>query len=99
MPSKMLKDSLSRPEYLQKSQIEVIASTLDQHADYDGGKICDLVDFLLSDSAEACSGKMISAQWDNWIEWPNHIDEIKNSDLYTLRRITARDYGQVWGDL
>jgi 3-oxoacyl-[acyl-carrier protein] reductase len=99
MPSKMLGDSLSRPEYLQKSQIEVIESALNKHSDFDGEKILNLVDFLLSGMADAFSGKMVSAQWDNWSEWPNHSDEIKNSDLYTLRRITGRDRGQDWGDL
>lgn len=99
MPSKMLKDSLIRPKYLQESQVEIITTVLNNHADYDGRKILELVDFLLSGSADVCSGKMVSAQWDNWVEWPNHLDEMKNSDLYTLRRITGRDRGHVWGDL
>jgi 3-oxoacyl-[acyl-carrier protein] reductase len=42
---------------------------------------------------------LISAEWDNWEEWPNNLDQLKNSDLYTLRRITGRDRGQQWGDL
>jgi short-subunit dehydrogenase len=99
MPSKMLKDSLIRPEYLQESQVELITTALNDYADYDGRKILDLVDFLLSGSADVCSGKMVSAQWDNWAEWPNHLDEMKDSDLYTLRRIIGRDRGHVWGDL
>jgi short-subunit dehydrogenase len=99
MPSKMLKDSLSRPEFLQELQIEIITNALNDDNVYDGKKILDLVDFLLSGSADECSGKMVSAQWDNWAEWPNHLNEIRHSDLYTLRRITGRDRGHIWGDL
>ena len=31
-------------------------------------------------------------------KWPEHLDELKNSDIYTLRRITGRDRGFDWGD-
>ena len=59
----------------------------------------NLIDFLASEASFGITGKLISAEWDNWAEWPSHLREIKNSDLYTLRRITGRDRGQDWGDL
>jgi short-subunit dehydrogenase len=99
MPSKMLAESLMKPETLTKSEIEKITSVLANQDNFDGKKILDLLDFLLSDSANFCSGRMISAQWDNWHEWPKHQQEILSSDLFTLRRITGRDRGQEWGDL
>jgi 3-oxoacyl-[acyl-carrier protein] reductase len=46
----------------------------------------------------AVSGKLISAVWDDWEHWPEHLDELSSSDVYTLRRITARDRGFEWGD-
>ena len=58
-----------------------------------------LIDFLASDASIGINGKLISAEWDNWAEWPSHLHEIKNSDVYTLRRVTGRDRGQDWGDL
>jgi NAD(P)-dependent dehydrogenase (short-subunit alcohol dehydrogenase family) len=58
-----------------------------------------LIDFLSSRSSIGITGKLISAEWDNWSEWPNNLDQLKNSDLYTLRRIAGRDRGQQWGDL
>jgi NAD(P)-dependent dehydrogenase (short-subunit alcohol dehydrogenase family) len=58
----------------------------------------DLVDFLASDASEGITGKLISAEWDNWAEWSRHIPEIRDSDVYTLRRITGRDRGKAWGD-
>jgi hypothetical protein len=59
----------------------------------------NLIDFLASDASIGITGKLISAEWDNWAEWPSHLHEIKNLDIYTLRRITGRDRGQEWGDL
>ena len=59
----------------------------------------ELIDFLASDSSFGITGKLISAEWDNWSEWPNHLQQLESSDIYTLRRITGRDRGQNWGDL
>lgn len=62
-------------------------------------KVISLVDFLSSESSIGITGKLISAEWDNWPEWPNNLEELKKSDLYTLRRITGKDRDQQWGDL
>lgn len=62
-------------------------------------KVCDLIKFLVSDKSNGITGKLISAEWDNWVEWPNHISELQDSKLYTLRRIVARDLGFTWGDI
>jgi NADP-dependent 3-hydroxy acid dehydrogenase YdfG len=59
----------------------------------------DLIHFLASEASVGITGKLISAEWDNWAQWPSHLSEIKTLDLYTLRRITGRDRGQTWGDL
>jgi NAD(P)-dependent dehydrogenase (short-subunit alcohol dehydrogenase family) len=62
-------------------------------------KALELMDFLTSNIGAGITGRLISAEWDNWTEWPNNLDQLKNTDLYTLRRITGRDRGQQWGDL
>lgn len=62
------------------------------------GKGAELAVFLATDAARGITGRLISAVWDRWDEWPNHIDALEGSDLYTLRRITGRDRGQSWGD-
>lgn len=62
-------------------------------------KACGLINFLASDVSDGITGKLISAEWDKWVEWPQHIRELRDSDLYTLRRITGRDRGQAWGDI
>jgi NAD(P)-dependent dehydrogenase (short-subunit alcohol dehydrogenase family) len=61
-------------------------------------KVADLAIFLASDTSKGISGKLISANWDQWTAWPAHIDELQ-SDLYTLRRITGKDRRKDWGDL
>jgi 3-oxoacyl-[acyl-carrier protein] reductase len=61
-------------------------------------RVADLALFLSSQAARGITGKLISAIWDHWECWPNHIDELVGSDLYTLRRIAGRDRGLSWGD-
>jgi 3-oxoacyl-[acyl-carrier protein] reductase len=58
----------------------------------------DLVVFLASHHSDGVTGKLISAIWDNWQEFPQHLQEIANSDVYTLRRIIGRDRGIAWCD-
>jgi NAD(P)-dependent dehydrogenase (short-subunit alcohol dehydrogenase family) len=61
-------------------------------------KGAELALFLASSISDGISGKLISAVWDNWEEWIQHVDELSVSDAYTLRRITGRDRGLLWGD-
>jgi len=62
-------------------------------------RVVDLVDFLITKKGSKITGKIISAIWDDWGIWPEHIDELLNSDAYTIRRITGRDRGFDWGDV
>ena len=56
----------------------------------------DLCAFLASDESNGITGKLISAQWDKWREFPLHRDELMNSDIYTLKRIVAKERGKDW---
>lgn len=58
-----------------------------------------LIKFLTSPESRGISGKLISAEWDNWTEWSNHLSELRQSDVYTLRRITGNDRNLNWGDV
>jgi len=58
----------------------------------------DLAVFLGSPASNGITGKLISAPWDQWQDWPQHAAELAKSDVYTLRRITGRDRGMSWGD-
>ena len=58
---------------------------------------CDLILFLGSKYSDGIKGKLVSALWDDWRNWPKYKKILQNSDLYTLRRITAKDRGFNWG--
>jgi 3-oxoacyl-[acyl-carrier protein] reductase len=52
------------------------------------GRALDLVEWLLSPASDGISGRLISAQWDDWVALARRKDELAASDLCTLRRIT-----------
>ena len=54
--------------------------------------------FLGSVKSNGITGKLISAVWDRWEDWPDHLEDLNKSDVYTLRRITGRDRDMKWGD-
>ena len=58
----------------------------------------DLINFLISDAGDKITGKLISAQWDNFEMWADNIEKVSESDVYTLRRIVGKDRKLDWGD-
>jgi len=54
--------------------------------------------FLASALSDGLTGKLISAIWDPWESFPEHLRDIQDSDIYTLRRILPKDRGQHWAD-
>lgn len=50
-----------------------------------------LVDFLLSEQSAGISGRLLSAPWDDWKSLPGHLDKLRSSDVFTLRRIVPED--------
>jgi NAD(P)-dependent dehydrogenase (short-subunit alcohol dehydrogenase family) len=62
-------------------------------------KACKLILFLCSERSNGITGKLISAEWDSWYLWQDHIKELNESDVYTLRRIVGKDRNFVWGDI
>lgn len=99
LKTRMLKEMLDAGPDILGSQL--FNKSVDKAADKTDStkKACELVNFLASDESNGITGKLISAEWDNWNEWPNHIQQLRESDLYTLRRITGRDRNQTWGDI
>lgn len=61
-------------------------------------KGANLAVFLASPASDGITAKLISAVWDDWERWPQHLQELNGSDAYTLRRIAGRDRGFTWGD-
>jgi len=56
----------------------------------------DLAVFLLSAASDGITGKLISAVWDPWTEFHEHLDDLNRTDVYTLRRIVPADRGLKW---
>ena len=52
--------------------------------------------FLGSSGSDGITGKLISAIWDPWEELDVHKADLKDSDIYTLRRIVPSDRGLSW---
>jgi NAD(P)-dependent dehydrogenase (short-subunit alcohol dehydrogenase family) len=52
--------------------------------------------FLASSASDGITGKLISALWDPWETLQTHADELRRSDVYTLRRIVPGDRGMAW---
>jgi len=51
-------------------------------------KVIALTHWLLSEKSDGISGKLISAQWDDFTQLKAQEGILKNPDTYTLRRIT-----------
>jgi NAD(P)-dependent dehydrogenase (short-subunit alcohol dehydrogenase family) len=53
--------------------------------------------FLASGESDGITGKLISAPWDPWEELPSHAEDLRSTDVYTLRRIVPADRHLSWG--
>ena len=62
-------------------------------------KATDLILFLGSKYSDGIKGKLISALWDDLKIWYKYLKILKNSDLYTLKRINSKDRGFDWGEV
>ena len=54
--------------------------------------------FLASAASDGITGKLISAVWDPWDELPEHLEDLRQTDVYTLRRIVPKDRRLPWSD-
>lgn len=60
-----------------------------------GAKLCV---FLATKESDGITGRLLSALWDPWDKLPELAEQLKQSDIYTLRRIVPKDRGQDWGE-
>ena len=54
--------------------------------------------FLGSAASDGITGKLISAVWDPWETLPEHLEDLQQTDVYTLRRIIPKERGMTWGE-
>ena len=53
--------------------------------------------FLASAASDGITGKLISAPWDPWEKLAEHAEDLRSTDVYTLRRIVPADRDLEWG--
>ena len=97
MKTDMLAEVLSKAHAAGEKE-HSLASKVFEEGGASMDRVADLALFLASDASKGITGKLISAVWDDWEHWPEHLSDLSNSDVYTLRRITGRDRGFAWGD-
>jgi NAD(P)-dependent dehydrogenase (short-subunit alcohol dehydrogenase family) len=52
--------------------------------------------YLASKTSDGVTGRLISAIWDEWATLAERLPQYKDTDVYALRRITAKDRGFDW---
>ena len=52
--------------------------------------------YLLSRDSDGITGRLVSAVWDPWASLESHLEELRRTDIYTLRRIVPEDRGLKW---
>lgn len=60
-----------------------------------GAALCT---FLATAESDGITGRLLSAVWDPWTKLPDYIEQLKASDIYTLRRIVPKDRGFSWDE-
>jgi NAD(P)-dependent dehydrogenase (short-subunit alcohol dehydrogenase family) len=60
-------------------------------------KGAELAVFLGSGSSDGITGKLLSAIWDPWAALPDHVADLRGTDVYTLRRVVPADRDLSWG--
>ncbi|MCJ7432725.1 MAG: SDR family oxidoreductase [Anaerolineales bacterium] len=85
-------EAAGQKEYAQALKVRDSGGT-------DPARAVALCVFLASSASDGITGKLISAVWDPWEHFPEHLDDLKKTDIYTLRRIVPKDRGMDWGDV
>lgn len=71
----------------RKSAEKILTSRDDTAAQ----KTAKLVTYLVAGPGRDVTGKLISTLWDPWSEFHQHWDDLRSSDVFTLRRIVPID--------
>ena len=59
-------------------------------------RAAQLCAYLASEASDGITGKLISAPWDPWPGLDRYLDDLRTSDIYTLRRIGPEDRAKHW---
>lgn len=56
----------------------------------------DAAAFFVSDAAKGITGKFVAAPYDGYANWPDHLEQLQSTDIFTLRRIVPRERNMDW---
>jgi 3-oxoacyl-[acyl-carrier protein] reductase len=59
-------------------------------------KAAGLCAWLASSASDGITGRLLAALWDPWADLQQFAAELRDSDIYTLRRIVPADRGKDW---
>jgi 3-oxoacyl-[acyl-carrier protein] reductase len=98
MNTRMLEETLAAgPQKVGEAEYRKALAQREQGGS-DPARAAALAAFLAGPGSDGISGRLISAQWDNWEALSQRAEGLRSSDIYTLRRVTPKDRGQDWGD-
>jgi len=58
-------------------------------------KAAQLALFLASDESDGITGKLLSAVWDDYQNFPKRLSDVKDTQIYTVKRIDDVKYKEV----
>lgn len=85
------------PERAGQKEYESAMKIQEQNGGALPDRAAQLAVFLASAASDGVTGKLISAVWDPWESLPDYVEDLQNTDIYTLRRIVPKDRGKSWG--
>jgi 3-oxoacyl-[acyl-carrier protein] reductase len=94
--SGMSRAILDAAEAAGAKEVETAEHLLTEGDDVNAHKAAKLVTYLVSGAGRDISGRLISAVWDPWSELAKHWQDMRDTDIYTLRRIVPADRGEDW---
>jgi 3-oxoacyl-[acyl-carrier protein] reductase len=95
--SGMSRAILDAAEAAGAKEVESAKHLLTEGDDVNAHKAAKLIAYLVSGAGRDISGRLISAVWDPWSELAKHWQDMRDTDIYTLRRIVPADRGEDWG--
>ncbi|EAY57003.1 MAG: putative short-chain dehydrogenase/reductase SDR [Leptospirillum rubarum] len=98
MKTRMLAEVIEKGAIASGNREFAIAEKVYSEGGASMDRVADLALFLASDASDGITGKLISAVWDPWEFLAEYLEDLKGTDIYTLRRIVPKDRGKDWGN-
>jgi 3-oxoacyl-[acyl-carrier protein] reductase len=94
--SSMTRAILASGDLAGERETDGAARLLANDDDTNAVRAAKLVAYLVAGAGREITGKLISAVWDPWSELHSRSDELRDTDVYTLRRIVPGDRRLEW---